>query len=128
VQLAQLKSSFNVNKYAFHDMSWRLDVEMARRNMRVMAEPRYKIRLDLSAPTTAVSSQAASTDATTTTTGNNDDSSSSSDGTPVAPAAQIASLHLQADYANMKKLETELQSALDTLNSAHCQRFVRYIT
>ena len=36
--------------------------------------------------------------------------------------------HLQADYANLKRVQTELQRALEELNSPHCQRLARYIS
>lgn len=38
------------------------------------------------------------------------------------------SLHLQADYANMKKLQNELQKALKEFETAHCQRLARYMS
>jgi hypothetical protein len=37
------------------------------------------------------------------------------------------SLHLQADYANLKHMQMELQRAMDELNSKHGQRITRYI-
>ena len=40
----------------------------------------------------------------------------------------IVSVHLQADYANMKNMQRELQAALDELSGTHCQRLTRYIT
>ena len=37
------------------------------------------------------------------------------------------SLHLSADYANLKNLQTSLQTALDELEGVHAQRLSRYI-
>ena len=41
---------------------------------------------------------------------------------------QYQSVHLQADYAHMKLLQTELQRALDEMSGVHCQRISRYIS
>ena len=35
--------------------------------------------------------------------------------------------HLEADYANMKMLQTELGKAVDEFQNTHCQRINRYI-
>jgi hypothetical protein len=40
----------------------------------------------------------------------------------------IDCVHVQADYANMKRLQTELQRALNELHGVHAQRLSRYIT
>lgn len=37
------------------------------------------------------------------------------------------SLHLQADFANMKMIQQELQKAIDEYNGVHCQRMRKYI-
>jgi hypothetical protein len=65
----------------------------------VVTEPKFQLRLDLQSPPAGDSG-----------------------------APQRQSLHLQADYANMKKLQTELQLAIDELGGVHCQRISRYIT
>ena len=41
---------------------------------------------------------------------------------------KIKSYHLQSDYANLKKIQLELQRAVNDMNSVHSQRFSRYIT
>ena len=38
------------------------------------------------------------------------------------------SVHIQSDFANLKKLQSELQSAVDETSSVHAQRISRYIT
>ena len=38
------------------------------------------------------------------------------------------SFHLQTDYANMKLMESELQRAVDEVNSVHAQRINRYLS
>jgi hypothetical protein len=40
----------------------------------------------------------------------------------------VDSIHLQADYGNMKRLHTELQRALNEMQGVHAQRLSRYIT
>mmetsp|Transcript_6279 Transcript_6279/g.21134 ORF Transcript_6279/g.21134 Transcript_6279/m.21134 type:complete len:204 (-) Transcript_6279:275-886(-) len=37
------------------------------------------------------------------------------------------SVHLQCDYANLERMQTELQRAVAELSTAHCQRLTRYI-
>ncbi len=39
-----------------------------------------------------------------------------------------SSVHIEADYGNMKKLQRELQAAVDEASSTHAQRISRYIT
>lgn len=38
------------------------------------------------------------------------------------------SVHIQSDFANLKRLQSELQSAVDETSSVHAQRISRYIT
>jgi hypothetical protein len=89
--LNAVKGSLSISSQRYKDMTWRLDVELARRNVAQMQEPKYQIRLDLS-------------------------------------GGEVDSLHLQADYANMKKMQQELQMAIDEQSNTHCQRLARYIT
>jgi ABC-type cobalamin transport system ATPase subunit len=44
------------------------------------------------------------------------------------PNQSETSLHLQSDYSNMKRLQKELQRAVDELSGTHSQRLTRYIT
>ena len=115
--IAQLKRSLSVNQDSFHDLAWRLDVEVARRNMHVMATPVYMLRLDLT-PSRDHHHHISNTSTANETTADN----------PPAVSSSLISLHLQADYANMKQMQTELQRAVDALQSAHCQRLSRYIS
>ena len=111
--IAQLKRSLSVNQDSFHDLAWRLDVEVARRNMHVMATPVYMLRLDLN-PSRDHQHHISTTETTEVN--------------PPSVSSSLVSLHLQADYANMKQMQTELQRAVDSLQSAHCQRLSRYIS
>ena len=38
------------------------------------------------------------------------------------------SLHIQSDFANLKRLQIELESAVNEVSSVHSQRISRYIT
>jgi hypothetical protein len=104
-----LKRGFAPHLPTYQDMAWRLDVEVARRNAHALAEPVYMVRLDLAAAPSSVPSPSPS--------------SSSSDG-----PTDVVSMHMQADHANMRRLQDELQKASDALRSAHCQRLTRYIS
>ena len=116
--IAQLKRSLSVNQNSFHDLAWRLDVEVARRNMHVMATPVYMLRLDMTPSRDHQQHNLNTNETIIDSTVDNSQTTMSS----------IVSLHLQADYANMKQMQTELQRAIDTLESAHCQRLSRYIS
>ena len=121
--------------------------KLGRRNLTNMTEPKFMIRLDLNtAPTSSSSSSSSSVSPFQTVfdhqqqhtsnnnnNNNNNKQSSSIDNltTPYSSyneSEAIKSLHLQADYANMKHLQTELQRALDELNGVHVQRLTRYIS
>ena len=47
--------------------------------------------------------------------------------TPSGEDHNTESHHLEADYANLKKLFRELQAANDEFTSTHSQRITRYI-
>jgi len=78
-------------------------MELARRNLQGMTEPKFQLRLDVRTP----------------------DSSSSSSS---SNSSTIESVHLQSDYANLKRMQEELQLAVSEHSSTHCQRIARYIT
>jgi hypothetical protein len=98
LRLNKLKGALAISKRRYKDFVWRLDVELARRNMSVITQPKFMIRLDVY-------------DAREGTSGKGEE----------------VSLHLQADYANLKHMQQELQHAIDDLNSKHGQRITRYI-
>ena len=98
LRLNKLKGSLAISKRRYKDFVWRLDVELARRNMSVITQPKFLVRLDVY-------------DAREGTSGKGEEES----------------LHLQADYANLKHMQQELQRAMDELNSKHGSRITRYI-
>jgi hypothetical protein len=44
------------------------------------------------------------------------------------PNQSEMSVHLQCDYSNMKRIQKELQLAIQELSGTHGQRLTRYIT
>ena len=97
-RLINLKGALAISTRRYKDFVWRLDVELARRNMNVITQPKYSVRFDFYDPLEGASGK-----------------------------AKIESLHLQADYANLKHMQLELQRAMDELESKHGQRFSKYI-
>ena len=91
--------------------------QLAKRNMEIVSEPKYLLRLDL------INNSIAATTANTT---NNGDTNANNSKT--LSATNTRSHHLQADHANMKLLELELQRAVDEMSSVHCQRISRYMS
>ena len=43
----ELKNVLSISHRKYNNLTWRLDVELARRSMHVMTEPKYMIRLDI---------------------------------------------------------------------------------
>lgn len=66
-----------------------------------MTEPKFMIRLDVSEPASNCATE---------------DSHS------------LKSYHLEADYANMRHLNSKLEQALEEVESVHSQRIMRYIS
>ena len=89
-----------LSKRRYKDLTWRLDMELARRNVTVITEPKFMLRLDVL----------------------NSCSGTAADGGPL-----VERFHLQSDFANLKRLQGELQRALTELSAPHAQRLVRYI-
>lgn len=99
--MANIKGALDIAHQRFEHLSWRLDMELARRNVQGMTEPKFQLRLDVRTPQSSSSSSSSST---------------------------IESIHLQSDYANLKRVQDELQLAVSEHSSTHCQRIARYIT
>ena len=94
-------------------MEWRLDIEIASRNLsNHQLKPKYMIRIDFT-----------DEDLSSIHTNLNNPI-----GNSTMANTNIESVHLELDYANMKNLQRELQTALDQMNSLHCQRFNKYIS
>ena len=98
LRLNNLKGALSVSVRRYKDLEWRLEMELARRDMTVMTQPKYLLRLDLFNQTDNASGKATE-----------------------------ESFHLQVDHANLKYLHSELERALGELSSTHGQRMSRYI-
>jgi len=143
LRLVALKKTLNIHVPQYKDLAWRLDVELARRNLKVMTEPKFMIRLDLN--TSTASSSCLPTvfhhvsntfpdpaPAAAAAPGPGDDyfatQSANTNSNSTAESHTVTSLHFQADYANMKNLQDELQKALDELAGVHANRLTKYIS
>ena len=96
---------FSSNKYI--DLTWRLDMELARRNSTIVTEPKFQLRLDVEEANS-----------------NNNDQVTSS----FTSSNGIKSYHLQADYANLKRLQVELQKAISEVEGTHTLRIQKYLS
>ena len=101
-RILKLKGSLGVHTMSYKNLLWRLEIELAKKALHRVANPNFQLRLDLVNHAVAES----------------DDSQ----------AKKYETHHIQADYANMKLLQNELQRAIDEHNSVHCQRVTRYIS
>lgn len=72
-------------------------MELARRNVAVMTQPKFMLRLDVVTPSSGES------------------------------APKLERYHLQSDFANLKRLQSELTRAMAELSAPHADRLVRYI-
>ena len=121
-RLSNLKKTLAISSTRYLDMEWRLDIELARRNFTCTTpNPKYMVRLDFT--NEDHSSVAANLDEAVGS------AAETAGAAPTAMEAQnVESLHLELSYSNMKNLQRELQTALDQMNSLHCQRFAKYIS
>jgi len=119
-RILSLKGSLGVSAFSYQNLSWRLEVELAKRSLQVTSEPRYLLRVDL--VNKAVAATAAAEGTGTSVEGKERDARVDNG------KEKYRSHHLQADHATMKLLEQELQRAVDEVNSVHCQRISRYMS
>lgn len=108
---------------SFKDLAWRLDVEIGKRSLQASAVPKYQIRLDLAHTNSSLSSLQHSNHSNTTI-----DNGFVEYAAVNSPQEHTTSLHLQADLANMKNLQNQLQKMLQEVNGVHGQRLTRYIS
>lgn len=110
-RIVALKSVLDLSIHRYQNLEWRLDIELARRNSTTVTEPKFQLRLDVS-----------------TIDSSSTESPLPSNSFAVSVSETCTSHHLQADYANMKNLQVQLQKALDELGGVHSQRMMRYIS
>jgi hypothetical protein len=123
-RLSNLKKTLAVSSRRYLDMEWRLDIELARRNVTCTdVNPKYMIRLDFTNQDHSSVDIRAQLDAAVTSS-----SAVAASSLRSVASTDIDSLHLEASYSNMKNLQRELETALEQMNSLHCQRFAKYIS
>ena len=97
LKFTSIKKRLLVSHRRYVDLTWRIDMEIARRNMHKVVEPKYLLRVDVDESTVPCSK------------------------------TNVRSYNLQADYANLKKMQVELQRAVDEQAGAHSQRVQKYL-
>lgn len=105
-RLGEIKKNVFMTKNRYDNFSWRLDMEIAKRNMDSTIDPKFMIRLDISND---------ANDVAASSNGNNINSN-------------ITSYNLQSDYANMKRIQIELQRAVNELEGPHSLRIQKYLS
>jgi hypothetical protein len=145
------KDALSLPGHRYHHLCWRLDVEvgskitlcinyffidlkscinlpsvcvqLARRDMHALAVPKFQLRLDLQEQGIA-----------STASGEEDIDGSGGDDAGRDPQQQqqhrvsVSSVHLQSDLAALKRVQRELQAAVDETAGVHYQRISRYLT
>jgi COMM domain containing 2 len=89
------------------DLDWRLDVQLASRNLRTNVEPKFLLNLK-------------------TTTKPSDEKTDSNDAT--SNKGDVQEQLLECDYANLKHLCDELEAAVAQASGSHARRVQRYIS
>lgn len=157
------ENSWKIKKFCHHfhncpsyyDLTWRLDVELARRNARDICEPIYMIKLDLVNPHNSKDFGELNSVMKKSTISNleekdtnikeeieieekecegdsndNEKSKNKESSLSFIPNVNdnIISLHLQSDFANLKRMEQEIQAALNSLKTVNSQNLTDYIS
>ena len=167
-QIVEFRRRF-LHSPTYFNMSWRLDFEIARRNIREINLPIYMIRFDLLSDNGSVYSKENNND---NCDGDSDDHINSDDnnnnnnnnsnknkndnnetrndmkqgGICEDPKSQenkifsysvrekikmkesLSVIHLQCDFANLKKMETEIKLALKSCKITNSQTSIEYVT
>lgn len=117
--LASLKNSMTISFMQYKKFSWRLDVE-------VITNQKFTINIKLNFRFCCFSQLGRRNIHTMTSPKFLLRLDLENSGSSSLNAAQ--SVHIQSDFANLKRLQAELQSAVDEISSVHSQRISRYIT
>ena len=111
-RLTGLKSSLGLPYPSFKHLSWRLDVELARRNDLSRMQPEYLLSLEVEDRSLG-----------------NVFSTSMSQGSAAQPtSSRTRSYRLKASYTAMTAVLSALQAAVDEMKGVHCQRLQRYLS
>ena len=113
-------------KPEYYDISWRLDIEIARRNVRNMYLPTYIFKIDTipGEKNNLVSQNSKIADM------NDLLDRSQNDGFDAISVRNrkrnLESINVQCDYINLKNMEIEIQKALNSLKIVNSQTVVNY--
>ena len=113
-------------KPEYYDISWRLDIEIARRNVRNMYLPTYIFKIDTISNeiNNFVSQNSKIADRSDILDHNQNDGS---DAISVRNRKRnLESINVQCDYINLKNMEIEIQKALNSLKIVNSQTVVNY--
>jgi hypothetical protein len=138
-KIAQFEKEFSRNPN-YYDLTWRLDVEVARRNARNVFDPKYMLRLDLLSShenqnqfqnldqdQNHIEENENENEKRNKISENNDEfSQQNTVGFRGEIERKVESYHLQSDFANLKKMEEEIQLALNSLNVTNSQNRIDY--
>lgn len=135
-----LKDSLALSAPRYRDMAWRLDMDIGRRSIANIADPTFMLRLDLAGVSEGTdgpilrvfdnSNTSAATASASSASGPSPSVANSSIQYSISQSNDhnITSLIFQADYANMKHMQSELQRALQELGDTHAERIAKYIS
>ena len=167
-QIVEFRRRF-LHSPTYFNMSWRLDFEIARRNIREINLPTYMIRFDLLSDNGSVYSKENNNDncdgdsdnhinSDNNNNNNNNNSNKNKNdnnetrnnmkqgGICEDPKSQenkifsysvrekikmkesLSVIHLQCDFANLKKMETEIKLALKSCKITNSQTTMEYVT
>ena len=113
-------------KPEYYDISWRLDIEIARRNVRNMYLPTYIFKIDTisTEKNHFVSQNSKIADVNDLLDHSQNDGS---DSISVRNRKRnLESINVQCDYINLKNMEIEIQKALNSLKIVNSQTVVNY--
>ena len=111
-RLTGLKSSLGLPCPSYKHLSWRLDVELARRNDLSRMQPEYLLSLEVEDRSLGSVF-----------------STSMSQGSAAQPtSSRTRSYRLKASYTAMTAVLSALQAAVDEMKGVHCQRLQRYLS
>jgi len=109
--IVQTTTAFSMSLPEYRHLDWRVDVEIGSRTVSQDAKPKFMLRLDLAE---GCGDSGAIRGGDSASVG-------------VAAGGITRSVHLASDYANLKHLLGQLESAVAEERSVHARRFQRYI-
>ena len=113
-------------KSEYYDITWRLDIEIARRNVRNMYLPTYIFKID------TISNEKNNLGLQNSKIADVNDLlyHSQNDGFDTISVRNrkrnLESINVQCDYINLKNMEIEIQKALNSLKIVNSQTVVNY--